>query len=145
MESTSRVPCITPCRRKQLVTKSAWSKIRSWARNVNSRDRDETLVRLETETTCLLSRSTMSRVITWHKSKLTSQQTRQSCEEKFFSKTKAETKTLSSTTSPQPNAPKTQPHRDVCAGGSTVHLRCLVNKVMSSPRGKVVLSCWTTS
>jgi len=50
MESNSRAPCITPCRRKQLVTKTAFLSITSWARDVNSRDRDEKLVRLETET-----------------------------------------------------------------------------------------------
>jgi len=42
MESTSRAPCISPCRRKQLVTKTAFLSITSWARDVNSRDRDET-------------------------------------------------------------------------------------------------------
>jgi len=57
MESTSKVPCITPCRRKQLVTKTAFlsptviihqqctstlTKTTYWARDVNSRDRDET-------------------------------------------------------------------------------------------------------
>jgi len=38
MKSTSRAPCITPCRRKQLVIKTAFLSITSWARDVNSRD-----------------------------------------------------------------------------------------------------------
>jgi len=77
MEATSRAPCITPCCRKQLVTKTSFlsmtgiinetcllkqckstlTEIKFWAQDVNSRDRDVGASRdrdVETETTSLL-------------------------------------------------------------------------------------------